>query len=181
MIRRDQRRKCGHCITMAVRVNHALPAYRRGVNARPRGRGESFSRTNAPEYCGGRHADNLLRKDRRSRWTNPFCNRKNEILMRTKHVIFPSPEIGGLKNLAHGFSGPMSHTDHKPIITSLPRQAQRSHTVAQEDYQSSCAAFARTAAKRGSPQCIQGQQPSEAAPHPAHKSQARAAYEGSHT
>ena len=38
---------------------------------------------------------------------NPFCNRKNEILIHTKHAIFPSAEIGENQNLAHGFSGTM--------------------------------------------------------------------------
>ena len=52
-----------------------------------------------PTYSSAKTGDYATR--------NPFCNRKNEILIHTKHAIFPSPEIGGNQNFAHGFSGTM--------------------------------------------------------------------------
>ena len=54
---REERRKCGHCITIAVRVYDALPVRKKAVSARTRGPAESFSKRNAPESGGWRHAD----------------------------------------------------------------------------------------------------------------------------
>ena len=104
---REERRKCGHCITIAVRVDDALPACGRGVNDVPKAaasrfRGRTHQRATdgaIPTYSSAKTGDYATR--------NPFCNRKNEILIHTKHAIFPSPEIGGNQNFAHGFSGPM--------------------------------------------------------------------------